>query len=62
MQRCLGRAREKLEGLRLAFAAIQNQAVPERVALSTRIQEYESLVNALDRHLKEWPSAGRGRP
>jgi hypothetical protein len=54
MQVCLSRARERLETLRLAFAPIQNKAVPERVTMSTRIQEYESLVRALDTHLKAW--------
>lgn len=54
MQRCLSRAQERLETLRLAFAPIQNKAVPERVALQTKIQEYASLVGALDGHLKAW--------
>ena len=55
MQHCLARAQERLQSLRVAFAPIQNQAVPERVTLSTRIQEYESLVKALEGHLKAWP-------
>jgi len=54
MAGCLARAQEKLETLRLTFAPIRDKAVPERVFLQTRIQEYESLVGELDRHLKGW--------
>jgi hypothetical protein len=54
MRVCLNRAQARLDTLRMAFAPIQNKAVPERVTLQTRIQEYQSLANALDRHLKAW--------
>jgi hypothetical protein len=54
MQHCLARAQEKLKTLQPAFAAIKDKAVPERMTLITKIQEYESLVKALDQQLKAW--------
>jgi hypothetical protein len=55
VMRCLNRARARLEVLRLSFAPIQDKAVPERIVLQTRIQEYEALERQLDRMLKAWP-------
>src|SRR5262249_52909370 len=55
MTRCLGRAREKLSELQSAFAPIQHKAVPERVTLQARIQDYTSLVESLEGHLENWP-------
>lgn len=53
--RCLNRAREKLTSLQAAFAPIQNKAVPERVTLQTRIQDYTSLVDTMqDYAARDW--------
>ena len=56
---CLGRAREKLQTLEAAFAPIQDKAVPERVYLQAKIQDYTSLVEALRDHLDEWENDGQ---
>jgi hypothetical protein len=57
--RCLGRAREKLTSLQAAFAPIQNQAVPERVTLQSRIQDYQSLVQTMEEYQNnDWSSGG----
>jgi hypothetical protein len=56
--RCLNRAREKLVSLKAAFAPIQNQAVPERITLQSRIQDYTSLVETMEDYLgREWVAA-----
>lgn len=53
--RCLNRAKEKLATLQAAFAPIQNQAVPERVTLQSRIQDYTSLVDTMQDYAgREW--------
>lgn len=58
--RCLNRAEEKLQSLQAAFAPIQNQAVPERVTLQARIQDYQSLVSTMQDYMREdW---GTGAP
>jgi hypothetical protein len=51
--RCLNRACEKLATLHAAFAPIQHQAVPERVTLQAKIQDYTSLVESLTEALEE---------
>jgi hypothetical protein len=51
--RCLNRAQEKLTSLQAAFAPIQNQAVPERVTLQSRIQDYQSLVETMSEYQRE---------
>ena len=56
--RCLNRAREKLASLQAAFAPIQNQAVPERVTLQARIQDYTSLVEMMSELQREDWSTG----
>ena len=56
--RCLNRAREKLTSLQAAFAPIQNQAVPERVTLQARIQDYQSLVEMMSELQREDWSTG----
>ena len=59
--RCLNRAREKLTSLRAAFAPIQNSAVPERVTLQSRIQDYTSLVETMTEYAEnDWAPAGGG--
>jgi hypothetical protein len=45
--RCLNRAEDKLRSLQAAFAPIQNQAVPERVTLQSRIQDFTSLIDTM---------------
>jgi hypothetical protein len=65
MTRCSNRAKEKLATLQAAFAPIQDKAVPERVVLQARIQEYQSLVDTLEGVLRSWPvgvAAGRTSP
>ena len=54
MQRCLNRARSRLETLNLTFAPLRDKAVPERLVLRTKIEGYGSLVKSLDRELKAW--------
>ncbi|MEI9885771.1 MAG: hypothetical protein WDN08_04580 [Rhizomicrobium sp.] len=56
--RCLSRAQEKLVSLQAAFAPIQNQAVPERVTLQSRIQDYTSLVDTMSEVQREDWSTG----
>ncbi|MBX3226233.1 MAG: hypothetical protein KIT84_28325 [Labilithrix sp.] len=59
--RCLNRAEEKLTSLQAAFAPIQNQAVPERITLQTRIQDYQSLIGTMRDYMNEdWSSGGGG--
>jgi hypothetical protein len=50
VSRCLNRAREKLTSVQAAFAPIQHQAVPERVTLQSRIQDYQSLVETMSEY------------
>jgi hypothetical protein len=54
MQRCLGRARERLQTLRAAFAPIADKAVPERVKMQAQIQDYTSLVDELAEKVADW--------
>jgi len=54
MARCLARAEEKLVSLKAAFEPIRDQAVPERVALNSRIQSYGSLVSTLQGYLADF--------
>jgi len=51
--RCLNRAEEKLVSVQAAFAPIQNSAVPERVTLQSRIQDYQSLVGTMRDYMNE---------
>jgi hypothetical protein len=46
---CHSRAREKLASLELAFEPIRDRAVPERLTLQMRIQEYKQLMGTLER-------------
>jgi hypothetical protein len=57
MARCFNRATEKLATLEAAFAPIQNKAVPERITLQSRIQDYTSLAETLEGMLSSWPAA-----
>jgi hypothetical protein len=59
MSMCLNRAKEKLGSLEAAFAPIRDKAVPERVTLQARIQEYQSLIGTLEGALRSWPAEGR---
>jgi hypothetical protein len=54
VRRALNRAREKLETLEASFAPIRDKAVPERVFLRTKIDEYTSAVQQLERVLAAW--------
>lgn len=56
---CRNRAKEKLGSLEAAFAPIRDKAVPERVTLQARIQDYQSLVATLESTLGSWPSEAR---
>lgn len=59
LRRCLNRAEEKLVSLQAAFAPIQNQAVPERITLQQRMQDYQSLINTAREYLNEdWGTGG----
>jgi hypothetical protein len=53
VSRCYARAREKLVSLQAAFAPIQNQAVPERIPMQAKIQDYTSLVETMGQYLGE---------
>jgi hypothetical protein len=56
--RCMNRGRDKLQTLQAAFAPIQDKAVPERVALQARIQDYTSLVETMEDYFgREWSAA-----
>ncbi len=55
--RCLNRGREHLATVRAAFAPIANKNVPERIYLQTEIQDYASLVEALEEILGDWQTA-----
>ncbi len=57
MARCLARAEEKLVSMKAAFAPIQDKAVPERIALNTRIQTYGSLIASLQGYLADFREA-----
>lgn len=54
MQRCLGRAKERLWDLRAAFDPIADQAVPERVKMQSAIQDHEGLIETLQETLADW--------
>ncbi|MCL2724499.1 MAG: hypothetical protein FWD69_08690 [Polyangiaceae bacterium] len=56
--RCLNRAREKLATLEAAFAPIQHKAVPERVFLRSKINDYQSLVETMTSYQNEDWSSG----
>jgi hypothetical protein len=57
VQRCLNRAREKLTSLEAAFAPIQNQAIPERIFLQSKIRDHRSLVETMTEYANEdWNS------
>jgi hypothetical protein len=61
IQRCLGRAREKLQSQQAAFAPIQNQAVPERVFLQSSIQDFTSLVETMQEYAaNDWSAQAGG--
>lgn len=58
VHRCLNRAEEKLASLQAAFAPIQNQAVPERITLQSRIQDYQSLISTMRDYMsQDWSTA-----
>tara|TARA_R110002073_G_scaffold320759_5_gene496470 strand:- start:9157 stop:9660 length:504 start_codon:yes stop_codon:yes gene_type:complete len=54
IQRCLGRGQEALATHKAAFAPIANKAVPERVQMQSRIQDFTSLVEELSDIVSEW--------
>ena len=53
VSRCYARAREKLATLQAAFAPIQNRAVPERIPMQAKIQDFTSLVETMGQYLGE---------
>src|SRR5262249_51239601 len=63
--RCVNRARERLASFEAAFAPIRDKAVPERIVMQARIQEYQSLIGTIDGILRdwaEWPASAQGAP
>ncbi len=54
IERCLNRGRETLATHQAAFAPIRDKAVPERVHMQSRIQDYTSLVEELSEIVEEW--------
>src|SRR5690606_23908655 len=52
--RCLARGREHLQTVEAAFAPIRDKNVPERIYLQSEIQDYTSLVEALQEIVDEW--------
>lgn len=53
-RRALNRASERLAVLEASFAPIQDKAVPERIFLRTKIDEYTAAVAELERTLAKW--------
>ena len=53
-QRALNRAESRLATLEASFAPIQDKAVPERITLRTKIDEYTSAVRELRAILAAW--------
>lgn len=53
-RRALHRASERLAVLEASFAPIQDKAVPERIFLRTKIDEYTAAVAELERTLAKW--------
>lgn len=53
-QRALNRCRERLAALEASFAPIRDKAVPERIFLRTKIDEYTAAVAELERTLAKW--------
>jgi hypothetical protein len=58
IQRCMARAKERLQAQQAAFAPIQNQAVPERVFLQSSIQDFTSLVATMQEYAaNDWSAS-----
>jgi len=53
-KRALNRASERLATLEASFAPIRDKAVPERLALRTKIDEYTAAVAELESTLARW--------
>lgn len=54
VRRALDRSKERLETLEASFAPIRDKAVPERVPLRTKIDEYSGAVRDLEKVLAAW--------
>jgi len=54
LERALTRDRERLEALQAEFRQIQDQAVPERIPLRTKLDDYQALVRDLERAIASW--------
>ena len=54
LQRVLNRCQERLATLEASFAPIKDKAVPERVPLRSKIEEYQAAVTELKRMLAAW--------
>lgn len=54
LQRVLNRAQDRLATLEASFAPIKDKAVPERIPLRTKIDEYTGAVRDLKRLLAGW--------
>jgi hypothetical protein len=52
LERALRRDRDRLAALQAQFAPIQNQAVPERIMLRTKIDGYQAAVRDLEQALR----------
>ena len=53
-RRALRRASDRLATLEASFAPIRDKAVPERMTLRVKIDEYTAAVDALERTLAKW--------
>lgn len=54
VRRALNRAKERLATLEASFAPIRDKAVPERVPLRTKVDDYSGAVAQLERVLAAW--------
>lgn len=54
IERALARGREQLATFETAFAPIRDKAVPERVKMQSRIQDFQGFVETLSELVEEW--------
>ena len=54
VQRALNRSKERLETLEATFAPIQDKAVPERITLRQKIEDYKGAVRDFEYTLARW--------
>ena len=58
-KRALNRAGDRLATLEASFAPIRDKAVPERMTLRVKIDEYTAAVAELERTLAKWSKPAR---